>query len=250
MNEPNEKRILSSLEGYSPEPSQRFYQRMANAPWNAKQPSRAPFPLRRVAVSAVLVLVVFLALGFSIPTVRASFIQFINLRFSPSETVPNPPIQVKSLVDSPKIDEISQLADWPVLTPNWLPKGYTFHDAVYDSTHQMVLLTFFATRQLPGGDPTMTMTETITVVQAKRNDMIPLMVAPSTVVEEITINGAPAAYATGAWESDGAAGTATWTNNYPLKNIYWQVSDVFLNLNTKDNQVSKEDLVKLAESMR
>lgn len=251
MNEPNnEKKILSTLEGYTPEPSQRFYRRMANAPWNQKQHPRVSFSLHRVTVSAVLVVVVLLALSLSIPTVRASFISFLRLGFSPSDTVPNPGIPAESLVDSQKAGEISQLAGWTIKTPTWLPEGYTFHSAMYDSSNRIVILSFFATRQLPGGDPTMTETQTITLVQAMRNDVIPLMVAPSTAVQDITVNGEAAAFAVGAWEANGATGSATWTNDLPLQNVYWQIGDVFLNLNTLDAQVSQEDLVRLAESVR
>ncbi|GAP13727.1 hypothetical protein LARV_01482 [Longilinea arvoryzae] len=249
MNEPNEKWIAATLEGYTPRPSQRFYHRMAAAPWNRKEPARTSVLVRRIAIGAAVVLAFGLALGFSIPTVRASFIRFLNLGFSPSETVPNPAVLPTSLVDSQKVDEISRRAGWTVKSPTWLPQGYTFHDALYDSTNQVVLLTFLATRQLPGGDPSMTETKALTLVEAMRNDIIPLMVAPSAAVEDITLNGKAAAYAVGAWENDASTGQATWNNAYPLQNVYWQIDAVFLSLNTDDAQVSKEDLIRMAESL-
>ncbi|TLN05421.1 hypothetical protein FDZ74_13600 [bacterium] len=250
MNDPNEERIIDTLEGYTPRPGQGFYRRMAEAPWNRKEPGRLSIVARRFAIGVAVALVLGLALGFSIPTVRASFIRFLNLGFSPSETVLNPPVLPTNLVDSQKVEEISQLAGWTVKTPTWLPQGYTFHDARYDSTNQMVLLTFLATRQLPGGDPSMTETKMVTLVEAMRNDIIPLMVAPSAAVEDITLNDEAAAYAIGAWENDASTGHATWNNAYPLQNVYWQIDAVFLNLNTDDTRVSMDDLVRMAENIR
>jgi hypothetical protein len=250
MNDENEKRIVSALENYKPKPGPRFYQRMDSSPWNQEKRATHQFAPRRFAVGIAAILIAVIALSMSIPSVRAAVLKYLGLNVSASETVPNPAISAESLVDSRKVDEISSLAGWKIKTPTWLPEGYQFLDAQYDATNQMVLLTFDATRQLPGGDPSMTETKVITMVQALHNDILPLTVAPTTKVLDVTINGQPGAYATGAWESDAVTGTATWNSSYDLKNVYWQMDTLYLSLNTADDLVSQEDLLRLAESTK
>lgn len=173
-----------------------------------------------------------------------------GLIVSPFETVSNSAVPAKDIVISQNIDEITNLTEWTVKFPSWLPDGYIFNEAMYDSANKMVTLTFVATRQLQGNDPSWTQTNTITLVQSLRNDLIPLIVAPGTEMGNITINGQPAAYAIGAWKNDNTTGTATWDNSYQLQNINWQIDFTYLSLNTDDTLVSKEDLLKVAESTK
>lgn len=250
MNELYEESIISTLEQYSPKPGSRFYNRMADAPWSRKRKAFRFINYRQFAIGITSIFIVAIALSFSIPSVRAAVLKYLGLMVSSSETIPNPAIPAESLIDNQKVGEISKLAGWPVKVPTWLPEGYKFSDAMYDPSNRLVILSFFSTRPLPGNDPNMTMTEPITIVQALHNDIIPLMVAPGTSVVDLIIHKKPAAYVIGAWENDAVSGQATWNNTYPLQNIYWQIDDVYLTLNTKDVQVSKEDLIKLAESMK
>lgn len=250
MNDKNERLIIDELQKYHPTPRQEFYRQMADAPWYQKDQRMKSMFFRRFATGFAVMLIVVLALSVSIPTVRASVLSFLGLGVSSSDTVPNPAVQPNDLVDSQKVDEISQLAGWQVKIPAWLPAEYQFKDAIYDSTNKMAILTFMATRPLPGADASLTETKALTFIQAKRNDIIPLMVAPSTSVLDITINGQPAAFAMGAWENDISTGQATWSNAYPLQNVYWQIEDVYLYLNTEDSLLTKEDLLKTAESIK
>jgi len=173
-----------------------------------------------------------------------------GLVVSPSMTIPNIAAPAKDIVISKNIDEISSLAEWTIKSPGWLPEGYQFNEATYDPANQMVNLTFVATRPLPGNDPSLTQTSTITLAQSLRNDLIPLIVAPGVDMGSITINGSPAAYAIGAWKNDNATGTATWDNSYQLQNINWQIGSTYLSLNTNDTLVSKDDLLKIAEGTK
>lgn len=250
MNDKNEKIIITTLESYQPIPGPHFYRHMAESPWQQKRPASRFTFIHRFAIGFAVFLIVAIALSVSIPSVRAAVLKYLGLAVSSSESIPNPAIPVESLVVNQKVDETAKLAGWKIKVPTWLPEGYQFHDVQYVSTNKMVLLTFFTTRQLPGNDPTMTETKTITMIQALHNDVSPLMVAPSTIVHDITINGQPAAYAVGAWENDIIAGQATWNSAYNLKNIYWQIDNVFLTLNTNDALISQDELLRIAESTR
>lgn len=173
-----------------------------------------------------------------------------GLAASPFATIHNVAVPASELTVSQNIDEISRLAGWTVKFPDWLPEGYQFTEALYDSANQMVIVTFTANRPLPGEDPNLTQTSALTLVQSSRNDRIPLLLAPGVDLGNLTIQGQPAAYAMGAWINDNAAGTATWDPAYPLQNINWQLDFTYLSLNTSDTLVSKEDLQKVAESVR
>ena len=104
----------------------------------------------------------------------------------------------------------------------------------------------------------MTETKAITLVQARHNDFIPLEVAPSTEVKDVQVNGQPAVYAIGAWDTefnpatgtpDGGSFTARWRNDLPIQNLYWQVGDVYLALITDDPAVTQQDLLAMASSI-
>lgn len=171
-----------------------------------------------------------------------------GLAMSPSATIPNPAIPAKDLMVSQNVDEISTLAGWTVKYPGWVPEGYQFNEVMYDSANNLVIITFIATRQLSESDPSLTQTNTITLVQSSRNDLIPLVVAPGAEMGNMMINGQPGVYTVGAWKNDNATGTATWDSSYEVQNINWQIGSTYLSLNTNDPQVSKEDLAKMAEA--
>jgi len=173
-----------------------------------------------------------------------------GLKISPSITITNPAVPVVDLNISKSINEISNLAGWKVLSPNWLPDGYQFNEALFDSANKMVTLTFIATHPIQGSNPIITQTNVITLVESLRNDLIPLIVAPDADIGSMIINGQAAAYTIGAWKNDKATGTATWDSTYQLQTINWQIDSTYLSINTNDTLVSKDDLLRVAESTK
>lgn len=149
---------------------------------------------------------------------------------------------------------------WTVLYAAHLPEGYHLESVYYDTGHQMVMLTYLVTRPLPGSnDSTLTASHSITLAQALKNDVIPLQIAPDTQPDALKINGQPAAYAIGAWDTqfqadssdpDGGKMVSTWRNDLAVQNVFWQVGPVYLALITDDDAVQKADLVEMAQSVR
>ncbi len=85
-----------------------------------------------------------------------------------------------------------------------------------------------------------------------------MQIAPDTNVEDIQVNGQPAAYAVGAWDAqfvkddndpNGGKMVSTWRNDLPVQNFYWQVGKAYLLLVTDDESVSKQDLIDMAASI-
>lgn len=258
-----------------------------------------PRPIRRLHFGwqiAIAILLVFIVLSLSIPSVRAALSAWLGLSVAPSNRMPasavtlvavtpvaptstssspsptptsapakaSPtslpsPTEVPAAVTTPVPAEISGLslqAGWNILVPAWLPEGYQFQSAYLDTNHQMVILTFMVTRPLP--DSTLTTTKTITLLQALKNDFIPLQVAPDAKVTDVQVNGQPAAWVIGAWDAEfvpdskdpnGGQMVSTWRNDWPLKNLYWQVGNIYLAIMTDDDAVSQQELIDMAASI-
>jgi hypothetical protein len=78
-------------------------------------------------------------------------------------------------------------------------------------------------------------------------------------VADIQVNGQPAAYTVGAWDTEfvkddqdpnGGKMVSTWRNDLPVQNLYWQVGNVYLALVTDDEAVSREELIDMAAGAR
>jgi hypothetical protein len=177
---------------------------------------------------------------------------------TPAATATPLPAETAVLKELPaEVRAASALAGWPVLTPARLPKDYTFQSAYFDSNHAMLILTYIATRPLPG-DATLTATKTITLAQALKNDAPPLLVSPGMKAEALQVNGQAGTYGLGAWDSEfvadaqdpnGGKMAYTWRPDLPIQNLYWQVGPVFLVLVTDDESLARQDLVDMAASV-
>ncbi len=237
-------------------------------------------------------ILVLVGLASSIPSVRASLSGWLGLSVAPSNQMPAvsvtivaltppslmaPPIPTptqtngaETVTASPtqtepattaipvEISQLSPKVGWDILVPRHLPDGYKYESAYFDTNQQMVILTFLITRLLPGeADSSLTSTHSITLLQAQKNDFVPMQIAPSTAVEDIQVNGQPAVYAVGAWDTEfvkdrkdpnGGKMVSTWRNDLKVQNIYWQAGKVYLVLVTDDVAVSRQALIDMATS--
>lgn len=239
---------------------------------------------------AVVVILALFAISLLVPGVRASLSAWLGLSVADSDQVPASPVTLvavtstppasqtggatgapsstqagskseptASLIDISDLNQLASQAGWEILTPGWLPDGYKFQSAYFDPNQKMVFLTYLVTRALPGSnDPSLTTSKTITLLQALKNDFVPMQVAPKTNVEDAEVNGIPAAYAMGAWdtefvqdETDPSGGKliSTWRNDLQVQNIFWQDGKVYLVLLTDDEALSRRDLLEMASSI-
>jgi hypothetical protein len=178
----------------------------------------------------------------------------------PAATAPSTQIPEATAAEKPaEINQMSIQAGWDIPLPARLPEGYHYESAYLDASHQMVILTYLVTRPLPGAtDPTLTASKNITLLQAQKNDFIPMQIAPASNVQDIQVNGRAAVYVVGAWDAqfvkddtdpNGGKMVSTWRNDLNVKNIYWQIGNVYLLLVTDDDAVSKQDLIDMAASL-
>jgi hypothetical protein len=85
-----------------------------------------------------------------------------------------------------------------------------------------------------------------------------MQISPGTNLVDILVDGPPAAYAEGGWDTEfiqddnvpgGGKMVSTWRNDIAVKNIYWQDGNVYLVLLTDDEAVSQQDLIDMAGSI-
>jgi hypothetical protein len=239
-------------------------------------------PARKGWLIAVAIILLLIVLILIIPGVHASVSSWMGLSVAPSEQVPASTVvlvaltpqtiidateipvstQVQSPVSTATSTEVNQTPsqpEWDTLTPIYLPEGYQFQSAFYDTNLKMLILTYLVTRPLPGAtDPSLTSSETITLLQSQKNDFIPMQIAPNTNVTDIQVNGQPAAFTLGGWDTEfvkdstapnGGKMVSSWRNDLPVKNLYWQVGKIFLALITTDDAVSQQELIDMASSI-
>lgn len=260
------------------------------------QPKQPRIKVWQIIVGGIIILIL---ISLAIPNVRASISSWLGLSVAPSEQVPagavtltaiptNTPVEaasatqavpvstsssaeatlsvILSMVQSAPADgasidfnQLSSQLGWTVLTPTYLPEGYKFQSAYFDSNNKMLVLTYLVTRPLPGATvPSLTSSETITLLQARTNDFVPMQVAPNTTIQDVQVNGGTAAFTTGGWDTEyvkdssapgGGKMVSSWRNDLPVKNLYWQVGEVYLALVTADGVITQQDLVDIASSM-
>ncbi|HEX7434513.1 MAG TPA: hypothetical protein VF326_12735 [Anaerolineaceae bacterium] len=143
--------------------------------------------------------------------------------------------------------------------PAQLQEGNKFGSAYFDTHHKMVILTYLATRVLPGAtDSSLTETKSITLLQATADDFIPMQIAPSSKITDIQVNGELAVYTVGAWDSEfvpdakdpkGGQMKSTWRNDLAIQNLYWQAGKIYLVLVCDDAAVSQTALIDTTASL-
>jgi hypothetical protein len=238
-------------------------------------------PSRKGWQIAVVVILVLAALILIIPGVRASVSSWLGLSVAPSDQMPastanlvaitpqpsvNPteiapstPISVTSTLLPTEVSQLAEQPEWETLTPSTLPEGYHFQSAFYDTNLKLLILTYLVTRPLPGAtDPSLTSSETISLLQSLKNDFVPMQIAPNTNVTDIQVNGQPAAFTVGGWDTEfvkdstapnGGKMVSSWRNDLPVKNLYWQVGKIYLALITADEAVNQQELIDMANSI-
>lgn len=157
------------------------------------------------------------------------------------------------------LNQFSTQVGWNIMTPSSLPEGYHYQSAYFDPTQKMLVLTYLVTRPLPGTtDPSLTSSETITLLQSQRNDFVPMQIAPNTNITDTLVNGTPAAFTIGGWDTEfvkdneapgGGKMVSSWRNDLPVKNLYWQIGTVYLTLITADGGVSQQEFIDMAASI-
>ena len=173
-----------------------------------------------------------------------------------------------SLVDAPAPDantsidnayqmsvaEAETIAGFDLLEPAVLPAGFELMNARYDVAFQTVMLFY-----LPKGESAGV--SGLYISQSPRNtadEITGCEACPAEAVEQVQVNGQTAYYWQGAFDAgstDQPLSPPIWRPDEPHFTLTWANSDLIIVLNYTatewyGGQISKDDLIRIAESMR
>ena len=141
------------------------------------------------------------------------------------------------------IEDASDLAGYDLLVPSQeATTRFQFKGATYDPKNKMVSL-FYAN---PAGEGFMVSEQPLGTPE----DIYPLqgVVGASAPIEEVEVGGFQGEYIEGVWKlTDNGP---VWSPEPYLKTLRWKINTLFIEIVYGVNESTKDDLVKIAESMK
>jgi len=264
--------IETLLTQIQPEPGERYYQNMQNAPWNKETRT---YPVKSL-VAAVVAVVIFGAslaltpLGALAQDVISRFfvIQDTNTRTFEVER----PIEPTAVADAPVWEPLSlaeaQAQTSFTMTPPQPPAPYEFDGADVYNNGRTVMLSY----RIP--DDT-SVGRNLVFFQSPVSDADPREIGASAVIEQVSINGVPGEYTSGWWaitdeNSQGINGDqerleleSEWDNDFGLHYLEWIDGDYAYQIMWQESwnpdfvgqtdlmgYLRVEDLVAMAETVQ
>jgi hypothetical protein len=202
--------------------------------------------LWRIAVVATALLLSIIVLPPTRQTI-ADTIQHFGIVETNSTTVRiGPPAPGATAVSVPvpmySLEEAQKRVPYPIPQPSWIPAGFRLrgvfvgHDDVVtvsyvsDDWQVKVNSGAFGFSVHPGTEPSLGGTA-----------------IPSTAIRHVTVNGAPAIYAQGAWEHqpDGM----TWHGDADAVRVAWAADGFTYDLSGSKTDLGRDGLIRIAESI-
>jgi hypothetical protein len=265
---PEETRLETLFHRFNPHPTERFYRRMASAPWNKAPLPRYTshlLPWRKLAVASVVILLVFTGL-LAFPQISVMARQMLSFFLARSSDQMTVQITIPASGESRDFssegyfsltpEEAGALAGYPVKD---LPVGVQdlipalqFTGAHFDPDIKTITLRYSVGTQnlYLSQHPTKGIEEYEAI-------------GPSALVEQATVSEVQGEFVTGGWklehENTTPSGRGTqvsmdirWDASLPRMTLRWRkdgmlyeiVSSAFIR---SDKQFGKEDLIRVAE---
>jgi len=151
------------------------------------------------------------------------------------------------------IAEAEAAAGFDLLEPTIVPEGFEFAYARYDETNQTVYL-FYSPKGQDKGIGGLLVIET---PRSAANELAKCADCPPGMEEQVQVNGTSAYYLHGSLytgSSDQPLATPVWRPDDPNYSLTWATSDLIITINFGSSewyggQITKDDLIKIAESM-
>lgn len=219
-----------------------LYQRI-NTPMNPKR----NIVLRRFTFAAAICMALVAALAFS-PAVRAAFNGLFReiggvTYLDPEEDPNQQPLSESEITLVPEerlpLEQARTRVPFEILLPEWTPEGYTMSQTVRityfpyeptNGTNPFVYLSWYS--QDIGGQLELVVSQPVN------------WVVDMDHIEEVQVNGQPAALLRGNWSAD----TGGWETTYGDLTLTWKLGDVMYRLSS--NSLTVEDLIRMAESVQ
>lgn len=266
---PTEEQIEALLASWQPLPSTRLDRQVADLPWNQRGKTITRSQPVRWAGATLAILVLLAGVTLTTPSLRAMAAELLGFVNATSDTLE----ETITFVDPPApLDSVAAVeaqASFDVREPTYLPSDFVFDNATY-SDWKSTLLYYHR----PGDAPEQGIN--ISVAQWRYDpNLEQAEVGASANIENVSINGVIGQYVRGAWYGeappDPAPGTCNegcvievptpapgetrnsrfhWNANVSMHNVRWQEGDMVYQLTVSGDQFTKEEVLKIAQSLR
>ncbi len=244
---PDEDQIEALLGSLTPRPGERFYRRIANAPWriHSRKWNRARL-LSAAVISALLLIISFLTM----PPLQAVARQAWNFfRLAETDQIEIALFSADTEL-SLTLEQAASLIDFPLKTPAILPPGFHFLGANYDPVGPSITLLYVSA-------------ESKLLITQRPVGSVYNRIGVSAEIEKVQIGGLTGEYVSGAWnildEDASKLTTSTPGAGVPLR-VYWNPDSSIQTLRWEENgllfhliaagTITKPELIAIAESMQ
>ncbi|NJN45026.1 MAG: hypothetical protein HC806_10115 [Anaerolineae bacterium] len=267
---PDEEKFIALLEAIQPQPGETLRARVANATWASttsgqRRPSLLGMGFLRRAMFPALAVIAVLIIFFAIPPFNgvaqrvANFFYRADQNSIPIALTAQPPSQDFPLT----VAEAVAQAGFAVTQPGWVPEGFQFNGAAYDSDRESCLLDFYS--PIPGKFLRLSQNPT------SENRLDISSIGASAEVQTVDVHtpsgeNVSGEYVVGAWRLPlmldhlqtgqpdiTATMQANWDPDAKIHMLRWQTNGFLHEIIHADqflDTLSAEMLVKIAESMR
>jgi hypothetical protein len=259
---PEQAQIEALLESFQPHPGERFYRLMANAPWTRKG-AHLMQSVNRQSLSRVLTVSAFalFLLGIvAVMTLQGQTLPPAQENQPPTDVLESQPVPTETSQPPPSstpipepitfsltVSEAEALAGFDVLAPEYLPTGYAFQGAHYDSETQKVAMWYISQPGESGGAGAFYIFQ--------QYGSLPEDTTPSAAVTSVPVGDAMGKFVRGAWVYEPEGSTSPqWEGKADVYTLSWQKDGmaftiVFLGGETIP-PVPLDELLAIAESMK
>lgn len=234
----SEKALRDVLKRAQLRPSQRFYDRMAHAPWVAPASPvmvRRSQRLRLLAAAATLVLIVLFLLVVPFRSLAQQALDFITRGERDTIASPafvEPTAATPVLGDLADIRHASDVAGFTVRLPTNLPEGLQIIDASVNP-----------------GSVTVTYSgeQTILIFLQQVDAAASLYIGANAEVEPVAVDGVTGGYVRGGWRQ--TEGGIVWDNSLGSSHLIWEKNGIRYTLTVESGVISRETLIQIAASL-
>lgn len=235
----SEKMLRNMLKRAQMRPSQRFYDRMAHAPWGAPA---SPVTVRRsqrlrllAAAAATLVLIVLFLLAVPFRSLAQQALDFItrgerDIIASPAFVEPTAVTPV--LGDLADIRHAGDVAGFTVRLPTNLPEGLQIIDA--NVNPGSVTVTYSGEQK-------------ILIFLQQVDAAASLYIGANAEVESVAVDGVTGEYVRGGWRQTERG--IVWDNSLGGSHLIWEKNGIRYTLTVDTGSISRETLIQIADSL-
>jgi len=218
------------------QPSQRFYERMADAPWAVHSPRASARRSVSLTLAAIAFVVVVLLLAIPFRSLAQQVFHF----FTQAETnvIENPVLlepvfEQPALADLSDMQRASEVAGFAIRIPQDLPAGLQSVSAAVNPGSASITYS--------DGQTSLIFLQSMQVEST-------FYVGAGALVEAVLVDGVNGEYVRGGWRQ--VDGDLVWDNTLPESLLLWEKNGIRYVLLVQAGDISRDTLIQIADSLR